>query len=79
MHFVDNDIELKSHCLQLDHTRSNLDLDLKEGLSARAAQACEDRPVTITDNGTNFVKAVELNHCTRFQWFEHILHLAIGK
>ncbi|KAJ4918319.1 hypothetical protein JOQ06_022404, partial [Pogonophryne albipinna] len=37
----------------------------------------EDQTCITTDNGSNVVKAVELNHWTRLQCFGHRLHLAI--
>lgn len=81
MHFVDEEFELKSHCLQTsyfpdDHTGENIALGLREALAAW--DLCEERQVAITtDNGTNIVKAVELNRWTKIQCFGHRLHLAI--
>lgn len=61
-----------------DHTEENIALGLREALAAW--DLCEARQVAIaTDNGTNIVKAVELNQWTRIQCFGHRLHLAIGK
>lgn len=83
VHFVDEEFELKSRCLQTsyfpdDHTGENIALGLREALAAW--DLCEARQVAITtDNGTNIVKAVELNQWTRIQCFGHRLHLAIGK
>lgn len=83
VHFVDEEFELKSRCLQTsyfptDHTGENIALGLREALAAW--DLCEERQVAITtDNGTNMVKAVELNQWTRIQCFGHRLHLAIGK
>ncbi|XP_040289759.1 E3 SUMO-protein ligase ZBED1-like [Bufo bufo] len=82
VHFVNEEFQLKSRCLQTsyfpdDHTGENIALGLKEALAAW--NLCEDHQVAITtDNGTNIVKAVELNQWTRFQCFGHRLHLAIG-
>ncbi|XP_059366328.1 zinc finger BED domain-containing protein 4-like [Carassius carassius] len=81
VHFVDEEFELKSRCLQTsyfpaDHTGENIALGLREALAAW--DLCEERQVAITtDNGTNMVKAVELNQWTRIQCFGHRLHLAI--
>ncbi|XP_047674033.1 ceramide transfer protein isoform X2 [Tachysurus fulvidraco] len=81
VHFDDEEFELKSCCLQTsyfpdDHTGENIARGLREALAAWDLR--EERQVAITtDNGTNVVKAVELNQWTRFQCFGHRLHLAI--
>ncbi|XP_052456561.1 E3 SUMO-protein ligase ZBED1-like [Carassius gibelio] len=81
VHFVNEEFELKSRCLQTsyfpaDHTGENIALGLREALAAW--DLCEEHRVAITtDNGTNIVKAVELNQWTRIQCFGHRLHLAI--
>ncbi len=81
--FVDEEFELKSHCLQTsyfpdDHTGENIALGLREALAAW--DLCEASQVAITtDNSTNIVKTVELNQCTRIHRFGHRLNLAIGK
>nr|XP_055045531.1 E3 SUMO-protein ligase ZBED1-like [Misgurnus anguillicaudatus] len=81
VHFVDEEFELKSRCLQTsyfpeDHTGETIALGLREALAAW--DLCEECQVAITtDNGTNIVKAVELNQWTRIQCFGHRLHLAI--
>ncbi len=83
VHFVDEEFELRSRCLQTsyfpdDHTGENIALGLREALAAW--DLCEARQVAITTgNGANLVKAVELNQWTRIQCFGHRLHLAIGK
>ncbi|XP_043091960.1 E3 SUMO-protein ligase ZBED1-like [Puntigrus tetrazona] len=81
VHFVDEEFELKSRCLQTsyfpdDRTGENIALGLREVLAAW--DLCEARQVAITTgNDTNLVKAVELNQWTRIQCFGHRLHLAI--
>lgn len=81
VHFVYEEFELKS--LQTsyfpdDHTGENIALGLREALAVW--DLCEERQVAITtDNGTNIVKAVELNQWTRIQCFGLRLHLVIGK
>lgn len=83
VHFIDDDFELKSRCLQTsyfpqDHTGENIVSSLKEASAAWGL--CEERQVTITtDNASNVIKAVELNDRQRFHCFGHRLHLAIGK
>ncbi|XP_051501698.1 E3 SUMO-protein ligase ZBED1-like [Myxocyprinus asiaticus] len=83
VHFLDEEFELKSRCLQTsyfpdDHKGENIALGLREALASW--DLCEERQVAITtDNGTNIVEAVELNQWTRFQSFGHRLHLAIGR
>ncbi|KAJ4948757.1 hypothetical protein JOQ06_020280 [Pogonophryne albipinna] len=73
---------LKSHCLQTvyfpaaDHTGENIAHGLRESLSNWGLKE-EDQTCITTDNGSNVVKAVELNHWTRLQCFGHRLHLAI--
>lgn len=83
VHFINYDFELKSHCLQTvyfpaDHTGENIAHGLRESLSNWGLKE-EDQTCITTDNGSNVVKAVELNHWTRLQCFGHRLHLAIGK
>ncbi|XP_057183056.1 E3 SUMO-protein ligase ZBED1-like [Triplophysa rosa] len=81
VHFVDEEFELKSRCLQTsyfpdDHTGENIAAGLREALAAW--DLCENAQVAVTtDNGSNIVKAVALNHWIRFQCFGHRLHLAI--
>ncbi|GAA6084523.1 zinc finger BED domain-containing protein 1-like [Tachysurus ichikawai] len=64
VHFVDEEFELKSRCLQTSyfpagHTGENIAMGLREALAAWDLR--EERQVAITtDNGTNVVKAVEL-------------------
>lgn len=51
-------------------------MGLSEALAAW--DLCAERQVTITtDNGTNIIKAVELDQWTRIQCFGHRLHFAI--
>ncbi|KAJ4945987.1 hypothetical protein JOQ06_023665 [Pogonophryne albipinna] len=81
VHFINDDFELKSHCLQTvyfpaDHTGENIAHGLRESLSNWGLKE-EDQTCITTDNGSNVVKAVELNHWTRLQCFGHRLHLAI--
>lgn len=60
VHFVNEEFELKSSCLQTpyfpdDHTGENIALGLREALAAW--DLCEERQVAITtDNGTNMSK-----------------------
>ncbi|XP_063075476.1 E3 SUMO-protein ligase ZBED1-like [Engraulis encrasicolus] len=81
VHFVNENFELCSRCLQTtyfptDHTGENIAAGLKECLANwglnEEAQTC-----ITTDNATNMVKAMELNQWTRLQCFGHRLHLAI--
>lgn len=83
MHFVNEEFELKSRCLETsyfpdDHRGENIALGLRDALAGW--DLCEEHHVSITsDNGANIVKVVELNKWTRFQCFGLRLHLAIGK
>ncbi|XP_039505675.1 E3 SUMO-protein ligase ZBED1-like [Pimephales promelas] len=81
VHYIDENYEIKSRCLQTayfpeNHTGENIAQGLKEALASWGL--CEDQQVSITtDNGSNIVKAVTLNNWTRLQCFGHRLHLAI--
>ncbi|XP_039519610.1 E3 SUMO-protein ligase ZBED1-like [Pimephales promelas] len=81
VHYIDDNYEIKSRCLQTayfpeNHTGENIAQGLKEALASWGL--CEDQQVSITtDNGSNIVKAVTLNNWTRLQCFGHRLHLAI--
>lgn len=83
VHFITDNFELKSRCLETvyfpdSHTGENIALGLREVLVNWDLH--EDRQVCITtDNGSNVVKATELNNWVRLQCFGHRLHLAIGK
>ena len=83
VHFVNDNFELKSRCLQTayfptDHTGENIALGLRECLSSWDLKE-EDQTCITTDNAANVIKAMELNQWTRLQCFGHRLHLAIGK
>ncbi|KAI2644978.1 zinc finger BED domain-containing 1-like protein [Labeo rohita] len=81
VHFITEDFELKSRCLQTaffpeSHTAENIAEALREAVSAWGLD--ETRQVCITtDNAANMVKAADLNKWTRLQCFGHRLHLAI--
>lgn len=82
VHFINDDFQLQSRCLQMayfpiDHTGENI-AGLRERLSSWCLKE-EDQTCITTDNGSNVIKAVELNQWTRLQCFGHRLHLAIGK
>ena len=83
VHFIDEDFNLKAHCLQAayfpdDHIGGNIAADLREGLTSW--DLLEEKHVCITtDNASNMVLAARLNEWTRLQYFGHRLHLAIGK
>ncbi|XP_061884799.1 E3 SUMO-protein ligase ZBED1-like [Entelurus aequoreus] len=81
LHYINDDFELKSRCLQtayfpMDHTGENIALGLRECLASWGLKE-EDQTCITTDNGANVVKAVQLNQWTRLQCFGHRLHLAI--
>nr|XP_024661555.1 zinc finger BED domain-containing protein 1-like [Maylandia zebra] len=82
-HYIDQDWNLKSKCLQAaylpdDHTGEVIALGLSEALASWGLS--EDKQVCITtDSGTNIVKATSLNNWTRLQCFGHRLHSAIEK
>ncbi|XP_065105792.2 E3 SUMO-protein ligase ZBED1-like [Paramisgurnus dabryanus] len=82
VHFLDQDFELKTRCLETayfpgQHNAENIASGLSDALASW--QLREDQLVCITtDNGANVVKATELNHWVRLQCFGRRLHLAIG-
>ncbi|XP_039901550.1 E3 SUMO-protein ligase ZBED1-like [Simochromis diagramma] len=82
-HYIDQDWNLKSKCLQTaylpdNHTGEVIALGLSEALASWGLS--EDKQVCITtDSGTNIVKATSLNDWTRLQCFGHRLHSAIEK
>lgn len=83
VHFISEEFELKSRCLQTsyfpdDHTGDNIALGLQEFLSSWSLDAKWQTCIT-TDNASNVIKAMEINKWTRLQCFGHRLHLAIGK
>ena len=83
VHFLDQDFELKTRCLQTayfpgEHTGENIACGLREALTSWNLRE-EQLACITTDNGSNVVKATELNHWVRLQCFGHRLHLAIGK
>ncbi|XP_077306275.1 E3 SUMO-protein ligase ZBED1-like [Lithobates pipiens] len=81
IHFINDDFEMTSRCLQTgffpeDHTGEALAQGLKNALINWKLE--EKNLVCITtDNGSNIVKAISINHWTRLQCFGHRLHLAI--
>lgn len=82
VHFI-QDWEIKTVCLQTsyfpqDHTGEHIAEALQDAIASWKLQ--EKHLVAITtDNGSNIVKAVELNKWLRMQCFGHRLHLAIGE
>ncbi|KAL3991353.1 troponin I, fast skeletal muscle [Sarotherodon galilaeus] len=82
-HYIDQDWNLKSKCLQTaylpdDHTGEVTALGLSEALASWGLS--EDKQVCITtDSGTNIVKTTSLNNWTRLQCFRHRLHSGIEK
>lgn len=83
VHFVNDNFELKSHCLQTayfptDYTRGNIALGLRECLSSWGLKE-EDQTCITIDNAANVVRAMELNEWTIPQCFGHRLHLSVGK
>ncbi len=83
IHFIDEDFQLKSRCLQTaffpeDHTSENIARGMREALTA---WGLDERCLVCitTDNAANMIKAAALNNWTRLQCFGHRLHLAIGK
>ncbi|XP_059371308.1 E3 SUMO-protein ligase ZBED1-like [Carassius carassius] len=81
VHFI-QDWEMKTACLQTsyfpqNHTGEHIAEALLDAIASWKLQ--EKYLVAITtDNGSNIVKAVELNEWLRMQCFGHRLHLAIG-
>ncbi|XP_069388963.1 E3 SUMO-protein ligase ZBED1-like [Paralichthys olivaceus] len=81
VHFI-QDWEIKTVCLQTsyfpqDHTGEHIAEALQDAIASWKLQ--EKHLVAITtDNGSNIVKAVELNKWLKMQCFSHRLHLAIG-
>lgn len=75
--------EMKTACLQTsyfpqDHTAEHIAEALQDAIASWKLQ--EKHLVAITtDNGSNIVKAVELNEWLRMQCFGQRLHLAIGE
>ena len=82
VHFI-QDWEMKTACLQTsyfpqDHTGEHIAEALQDAIANWKLE--EKHPVAITtDNGSNIIKAVELNEWLRMQCFGHRLHLAIGE
>ncbi|XP_076837705.1 E3 SUMO-protein ligase ZBED1-like [Brachyhypopomus gauderio] len=81
VHFITEDFQLKSRCLQTtffpeDLTSENIATGMREAVAAWSLD--EGRQVCITtDNAANMVKAAALNKWTRLQCFGHRLHLAV--
>jgi len=83
VHYIDDEFQLKSRCLQTsyfpqDHTGDAIAQGLKEMLDAWNLKE-EQQVCVTTDNGANIVKAVAINKWNRLQCFGHRLHLAIGE
>lgn len=83
VHFLDQEFDLKTRCLMTaffpdQHNGENIAAGLSQALDAWSLQE-EKLACFTTDNGSNIVKAIELNGWTRLQCFGHRLHLAIGK
>ena len=82
VHFIE-DWEMKTACLQTsyfpdNHTGENIAEALQDALASWGLN--EKGLVAITtDNGSNIIKAVELQKWPRMQCFGHRLHLAIGE
>ncbi|CAM4535279.1 unnamed protein product [Leuciscus chuanchicus] len=81
VHFICEDFELKSRCLQTsyfptDHTGENIASALKDALAGWGLNE-EGQVCVTTDNAANIIRAVEINGWTRLQCFSHRLHLAI--
>ncbi|XP_057700431.1 E3 SUMO-protein ligase ZBED1-like isoform X3 [Corythoichthys intestinalis] len=83
IHFINDEFELKSRCLQTAffpdvHTSENIAAALKEAVASWNLD--EEHLVCITsDNAANIVRAASLNKWTRLQCFGHRLHLAVGE
>lgn len=83
VHFLTRKFELVTRCLEVayfpdSHTGENIATALRDVLTNWKLP--EHKQVAIiTDNGTNVVKAAEINNWVRLQCFGHRLHLAIGK
>lgn len=82
IHFME-EWAIKSACLQTsyfpqDNTGEHIAEALKDVLSSWKLDP-EKLVAVTTDNGTNVVKALQLNKWLRMQCFGHRLHLAIGK
>lgn len=83
IHFITDDWELASRCLQTsyfpdDHTDDSITKGLKEALESWGLRE-ESQVCITTDNSANVVKAVTLSDWKRLQCFGHRLHLAIGR
>ena len=82
VHFIE-DWEMKTACLQTsyfpqDPTGEHIAEALQYAIARWKLQ--EKHLVAITtDNGSDIIKAVELNEWLRMQCFSHRLHLAIGE
>lgn len=82
VHFI-QDWEMKTACLQTsyfpqDHTGEHIAEALQDAIASWKLNERHLVAIT-TDNGSNVVKAVELNGWLRMQCFGHRLHLAIGE
>ncbi|KAJ8369457.1 hypothetical protein SKAU_G00094850 [Synaphobranchus kaupii] len=81
IHFIE-DWEMKTACLQTsyfpqDHTGEHIAEALQDAIASWKLNERHMVAIT-TDNGSNVVKAVELNGWLRMQCFGHRLHFAIG-
>ena len=82
VYFIE-DWERKTACLQTsyfpdNHTGEHIAEALQHALVNWGLDEKGLIAIT-TDNGSNIIKAVELNEWLRMQCFGHRLHLAIGK
>ena len=81
VHFISNDWEIHNRCLQTlfcpsDHTAENLAEVLKESLQTWSLE--QDRlSCILSDNGTNFTKAIRDLGWPHLSCFSHNLHLAV--
>lgn len=83
VHYIDDKWQLLTRVFETayfpnDHTGDMIAQGLRQMLSAWDLKE-ENLDAITTDNGTNVVKAAELNQWMREQCFGHRLHLAISK
>lgn len=83
VHFLTRDFELVTRCLEVvyfpdSHTGENIATALRDVLTSWNLPEHKQVAIT-TDNGTNVVKAAQVNNWFRLQCFGHRLHLAIGE
>lgn len=83
IHFVDEEWQLQSFCLQTsyfpeDHTGELIAQGLKDALSSWSFDD-EHMVCMTTDSGANVVSALRINNWQLLPCFGHRLHIAIGK